>query len=377
MSDSHKHPGHPVSPASPPPSPSAPGPVSPEPVDDAGSQALSEALRSSFVIVKVIMVILIIVFFGSGFFTVPSQERAIVLRFGRPLGVGDEQLLGPGAHWSFPYPIDEVVRIPYSQYQTVKSTVGWYATTPEQEALGNETASSGTLNPAADGYALTADANIVHVRATLRYRIERPLDYALKFVNGSNVVQHLLDSSLLYATAHFNVDDVLRLNKTGLKDLISQRVRHLVGQQSLGITVEQVDVETKAPLYVKPFFESVLSAEVERRQTNEIAQSYANSVRTRAIGESNSVVNAGMTEASRLIQQINADARAFKDQLQYFEKNPELFTARVQAEAFQRIFTNTTLEKFPIMDLSGGKPVELRLMLSREPEKPGGQQPPR
>src|SRR5438876_7546599 len=52
-------------------------------IEDTGSQALAEALRSSFAIVKLIMIVLVVVFFGSGLFTVPSQEKAIVLRFGR------------------------------------------------------------------------------------------------------------------------------------------------------------------------------------------------------------------------------------------------------------------------------------------------------
>ena len=91
---------------------------------DAGSQALAEALRSSFVIVKVIMVILVIVFFGSGIFSVPPQEKAIILRFGKPVGTTVDQLLGPGLHWAFPNPIDEVVKIPIGQIQAVTSTVG-------------------------------------------------------------------------------------------------------------------------------------------------------------------------------------------------------------------------------------------------------------
>jgi len=32
-------------------------------------------------------------------------------------------------YWSFPYPIDEVVRIPISEIQKVTSSVGWYLTT--------------------------------------------------------------------------------------------------------------------------------------------------------------------------------------------------------------------------------------------------------
>ena len=57
--------------------PSAPPPEEPAAVEDAGSQALSEALSSSFAVVKLVMVGLIAVFLGSGIFTVPSQERAI------------------------------------------------------------------------------------------------------------------------------------------------------------------------------------------------------------------------------------------------------------------------------------------------------------
>ena len=69
---------------------------------DAGSQALTEALRSSFAIVKVVMVVLVLVFLCSGFFTGRSEERAIILRFGKPLGEGQKALLQSGLHWSFP-----------------------------------------------------------------------------------------------------------------------------------------------------------------------------------------------------------------------------------------------------------------------------------
>src|SRR5258706_4674894 len=100
----------------------------PDAPDDAGSQALSEALRSGFAIIQFVMVGLVLLFVFSGFFTVGTQETAVILRLGRPVGTGDKVLLGPGAHWAFPAPIDEVVRIPVSQLQTVVSTIGWYAT---------------------------------------------------------------------------------------------------------------------------------------------------------------------------------------------------------------------------------------------------------
>ena len=112
-----------------------PAPVTP---DDAGSQALAEALRSSFAIVKVVMVLMVLAFFSSGFFTVGPQEKAVILRFGRPVGEDEKILLNSGWHWSYPYPIDEVVKIPITEIQKVNSTVGWYATTAEQELSGEE-----------------------------------------------------------------------------------------------------------------------------------------------------------------------------------------------------------------------------------------------
>ncbi len=103
---------------------SVPAPTTQE---DAGSQALAEAMRSSFAIVKFVMVALVILFLASGIFQVGPQEKAVILRFGKPVGTGQKALLGPGLHWSFPYPIDEVVKIPIKEIQNVSSTVGWFS----------------------------------------------------------------------------------------------------------------------------------------------------------------------------------------------------------------------------------------------------------
>ena len=77
---------------------------------DAAGKSLSDALRLSFFILKIIMIVLVIAFLISGFKTVDSGEKAMVLRFGAIRGVGEERVLGPGWHWVFPYPIDELSR---------------------------------------------------------------------------------------------------------------------------------------------------------------------------------------------------------------------------------------------------------------------------
>ena len=94
---------------------------------DSGSKALAEALRLSFGILKLIMVILVVLFFASGIFTVEKNEKALVLRFGKVLSDGSgTKLLEPGLHWAFPYPIDEIVKIPVSGTQKLAIDSFWY-----------------------------------------------------------------------------------------------------------------------------------------------------------------------------------------------------------------------------------------------------------
>ena len=206
-------------------------PAAPVVPDDADSQALAEALRSSFGLVRIVMILLVLVFLGSGFFTVGPQEMAIKLRLGKPVGEGEKALLGAGLHWSFPYPIDEVIKVPITEIQRLRSTVGWFATTPEDELAGREPPAGASLNPAIDGYVLTADGNIIHTRANLSYRINDPIRCVFGFAGDtnqmfglsgiSNVVQNALDNALIYAAARFTVfigstfgDDALAIELT-------------------------------------------------------------------------------------------------------------------------------------------------------------------
>jgi membrane protease subunit HflK len=349
----------------------APSTSSPAPVvaEDSSTQALSDALRSSFWIVKLIMVVLVVLFFASGVFTVPPQSRAVVFRFGQPVGEGDRQLLGPGLHWSFPSPIDEVVFIPIGEFQTVKSTVGWYATTPELEAAGQLPQGDISLNPATESYTVTGDGNIIHVKATLRYRINDPLVYAFQFADASNIVQNALNNALVYASSRFNVDGALRTNQAGFKEIILGRVSQLVTEQKLGITLEPADVVAVAPLYLRRAFDAVLASIQEQSKTVEKARGYSNALVSKAEGEATAITNRAVADSVRGLQLAKSDAEYLQDRLPEYRKNPDLFKQRYLAETMAMVLTNNS-EKFVTVAPGGGAAPELRLLLSREPEKP-------
>jgi len=332
---------------------------------DAGSQALEEALRSSFFIVKLAMVVMVLVFLGSGFFTVGPQEKAVILRFGRPVGDGQKALLSAGLHWSFPYPIDEVVKIPITESQVITSTVGWYFTTPEQELSGEELPPGAGLNPAIDGYLITADKNIVHSRATIHYHIVDPLHYVFDFTNAAGAVQNALNNALVSTAARFNVDAIYPDNLT-FQDAVLQKFSDLADQENLGIALELGDVRSIPPRQLTGVFAAVTTARENRSKLLDDARSYQNKVLSDSTAQSASVTNLAATERDNFVKSLKADAKRFTDLLPEYEKYPNLFAQQQLVLAMGQILTNVQ-DKMFLPEREDGKPRELRLMLNREP----------
>jgi membrane protease subunit HflK len=341
----------------------------PETPVDAGSQALAEALRSSFAIVKFVMVLLVLLFLASGFFTVGPQERAILLRFGRPVGEGEKALLPPGLHWSFPYPIDESIKVSISGLQQVSSSVGWYAVTPEQMLAGIEPQAGGTLNPIVDGYVLTADANIIHTRATLTYRIKDPVRYVFGFVNASNAVQNALDNALLYASARFKVDDILTRDVAGFQEEVRHRVTQAVEKQDLGVLVEQCAVLSVRPRQLKEAFERVTMAEQERGKLLNAARTEENQITNKASADAAALISLAQSERTNLVSDMAAQADKFQKILPQYREHRDLFTQQSLLETLSHVLTNAQ-DKIFVSDSPNGKPRELRLLLNREPQMP-------
>lgn len=342
-------------------------PTGPQPApetQDAGAQALSEALQSSFAVVKIVMGLMVLTFFGSGFFTVGPAEKAVKLRFGKPVGVGEKRLLNPGWHWSFPYPIDEVVKIPIVEQQVVRSTIGWYYTTPEQELI-SQGPPAAPLNLSRDGYVITADQNIIHSRATLRYHVRDPFDYTFNFVSASNLVENALNNALLYSAARFKVDDILLYHVNDFKDAVQNRVESLVDQEHLGVIVDQCNVESSPPGLLKSVFDLVTTTRENRNKALINANSYTNQVLNIAQAEAATIVQQATLTSANYVTNVLAEAKRFNDLLPLYQNDPRLLTEQYLVQTMNQVLTNA--EKWVEPTSDNGKPTELRLQLNREP----------
>ena len=334
------------------------------PAEDAGSQALSDALRSSFFIVKIIMVVLVLAFLSSGFFTVGPQERAILLRMGKPVGEGEQALLNPGPHWALPKPIDEIERIPSTSVQEAQSSVGWMLT-PEERRQGAAPPQGGnSLDPASTSYALTADTNIIHVAAVLHYRITDPIHFHFDFFDAPVFVTNDLNNALLYAASQFPVDDILTRKRTAFREAVTVRMNELIDAQGLGIKVDRLDAEAAPPTYLLSKFNEVDTATQRRNTARTQAESYATTTLQEAQGAAAARTNVAESARSRLVFMVGALAKEFTDVRHGYERDPEFYKRVRQMVALEQIYTNAQEKILEPHQNSR----ELRLNLGREPQ---------
>ncbi len=251
-----------------------------EPVEqmDPGQRALADALRVSFFILKILMLALLVYYFAfSGIFTVGTDESAIRLRFGRIVKV-DEQtgqnVLDEGVHFAWPYPIEQVVKIPRSP-QTIELRREYWFWVSEKDAdkLVAEEGRKGPLNPALDGSMLTGDANIAHARWTINYKISSPDDFITNVADptsqkalldaATRVVKAASESAVIYTVAQTTADE-LQKGQIDL-DLAVARAQATLDELRSGIEIEKILLDKAIfPMSVRDDFRAVNNAESER-----------------------------------------------------------------------------------------------------------------
>jgi membrane protease subunit HflK len=334
---------------------------------DAAGKSLSDALRISFTILKIIMIVLVVAFLASGFRTVGPDERALVLRFGKIRGIGDEAILGPGAHWVFPYPIDEMVKIPAGKNINLPVNTFWFKETREDvmgQGVKPRNVRAEKLDPLDEGYCLTrnqaaagsaqtpeaqlardtegSDYNIVHTKWQINYQINN-VDQFFRNVHVRDVkpgevysdimvasitplLRSVVDDAIVTTMVHYTIDEAIQS-----VDTIPRRVQQLVQEKldalESGIRVVQMQlVSTTWPMQVDEAFQAFVEASQKSSQTVTQARTYAETTLNKTAGHVAEPLckalldpNSDRQQRELLWAQVTGDAQAAISEAQAYQ----------------------------------------------------------
>jgi membrane protease subunit HflK len=298
-------------------------------------------MRSAGVGASLVLLVVFVIWMGTGIFIVQEGQQAVITRFGRFHGTA-----GAGFNYRLPYPIE--------RHETV------YVTQIRSVDVGRDSIIKATgLRESA---MLTEDENIVEIKFAVQYRLNDARAYLFESKNPADAVVQAAETAVREVVGKMKMDAAL----SDERDQIGPRVRALmqtmldrykVGIEIVGINLQQSGV--RPPEQVQSAFDDVLKAGQERERSKNEAQAYANDVIPRAVGSASRLTQEAQGYKARIVAQAQGDAQRFKSVLSEYQRAPQVTRDRMYLDTMQQIYSNVT--KILVESRQGGSLLYLPL----------------
>lgn len=240
------------------------------------NKSLSDALTVTLRIVQLSMVVLFVLFLGSGLQSVREGQRAIRLVFGRV----ESPNLPPGFQWSWPFPVGELVKVDTGTESVTLDSQFWPMVSDKAKGTSIENLSKDPrLKPDNDGSLITADTNLAHAQWRVEFQRSRPEFFAEHMLPDQEraIVTAACSNGIVRAVAQTKVEELLK-QAAGETGHVAETAK-VIAQKQLdelksGIQIRQFQLTAVTPpMYVREAFNSVQSAASKARKAIEEAES--------------------------------------------------------------------------------------------------------
>ncbi len=259
--------------------------------------------------VGLILIVAIVIWFLSGWYTLREAESGVVLRFGQ-----FHELKEPGLRFN-PTFVDTVIPV---DIQTVRTI------------------------PAA-GFMLTEDENVVQVEMEVQYRVFDPQNYLFSVPDPINSLRQATDSALRSVIGNSKMDDILTSGREIVRQSTREELEKIIEPYKLGLAIVDVNFkDARPPEQVKDAFDDAIAArEDEVRYVNE-AKAYASEVEPRARGQVNRMVQEATAYKQGKILASQGQVAKFEQLLPEYKAAPEVTRQRLYLETMEQVFSSTS-----------------------------------
>ncbi len=250
----------------------------------------------------------VVIWAGSGFYTIKEAERGVVTRFGK-----FSHLVEPGLNWK-PTFIDHVRAV-------------------NVEAV-RELSAAGTM--------LTSDENVVRVEMNVQYRVTNPERYLFAVTSADDSLRQATDSALRGVIGRSTMDRILTEGRTVVRSETQRDLEETIRPYDMGITLLDVNFQTaRPPEAVKAAFDDAIAARENREQSIREAEAYANDKLPRARGDAQGILEKARAYKARVTLEAQGEVDSFARILPEYKAAPAITRERLYIEAMERVLGHT------------------------------------
>ncbi|MCW8090769.1 FtsH protease activity modulator HflK [Alteromonas sp. ASW11-130] len=259
--------------------------------------------------IGLIIGLLVVIWFVSGFYTIREAERGVVLRFGQYY-----KQVEPGLRWK-PTFIDKVIPV---DVQSIR-----------------DQASSGSM--------LTEDENVVRVQMEMQYRVVDPYRWTFAVTSPEMSLSQALDSAIRYVVGHSSMDDVLTDGREVTRQRVWEELQSILEPYNLGVAILDMNFkDARPPEEVKDAFDDAISAQEDEQRFIREAEAYAREIEPRARGQVNRMNEEAQAYKERVILEAQGEVARFAELLPQYEKAPEVTRDRIYLETMEEVYSRTS-----------------------------------
>ncbi|WLS78486.1 FtsH protease activity modulator HflK [Erwinia pyri] len=259
-------------------------------------------------LIGIVVVAAVVIWAGSGFYTIKEAERGVVTRFGK-----FSHLVEPGLNWK-PTFIDQVRAV-------------------NVEAV-RELSASGTM--------LTSDENVVRVEMNVQYRVTNPERYLFAVTSADDSLRQATDSALRGVIGRSTMDRILTEGRTVVRSDTQRELEETIRPYDMGITLLDVNFQTaRPPEDVKASFDDAIAARENREQSVREAEAYANDKLPRARGDAQGILEKARAYKARVTLEAQGEVDSFARILPEYKAAPQITRERLYIETMERVLGHT------------------------------------
>lgn len=305
------------------------------------------------------------------FYTVQPEERAVVKRFGRVIGITD-----PGLHFKLPFGVDTVQLV--ATERVLKEEFG-FRTADADAQTDTRTRYADRTFPD-ESLMLTGDLNIIDVEWVVQYRIADPIKFLYAMREPTRTLRDLSEAIMRRVVGNRVGSEVLTTARVEISTTVRDEIQTAMDRYDNGIHIITVELQDVVPPErVQPAFNEVNVARQELERMINEAQKQANQAIPRAQGEANRTIAEAEGYAAERVNRALGEAARFSAVLAEYRNAPEVTRSRMYLEALHRALPRVgsvvvtqqgQVSPLPLLNLRDAQP---RTQQTQQPAQPAQQ----
>jgi modulator of FtsH protease HflK len=281
--------------------------------------------------IGMLVVVVLVVWLASGFYTVDEKQRGVVFTFGK-----QTDLTSPGLRWRLPFPIQSHEIVNLSQVRTVE--VG-YRNTVKTKVLK-------------ESLMLTDDENIIDIQFAVQYTLNDPLAYLFNNKKPDETVLQAAETAFREVVGSSKMDFVLYEGREQVAIAAQKQIQEILDRYKTGIAVSRVTMQNaQPPEQVQAAFDDAVKAKQDLERQKSEGQAYFNDVVPKARGAASRLQEEAQGYRQRVLANAEGEASRFTQVLAEYNKAPQVMRDRMYIGTMQQMLTSTSKI---LLDAKGG-----------------------